>query len=154
MKKVLAILLVCFLSSNLLEAQWYTRSCGVADLSGINTEAYECLSKKVSKILWTGKATCIVGTSLALAGGITMLVSDPCCSSGNYMIGAALVVSGLAIDAIGIPIWIIGANRKQNLSDSQLSSDEQPGSIQLAPNLIYSPFLKRHAFGITASVRF
>ena len=83
-----------------------------------------------------------------------MLASDPCCSSGNYMIGGAVLVSGLAIDVIGIPVWIIGANRKNALSDSQVNSDEQPGSIQLAPDLIYSPFLNSYAVGITASVRF
>jgi len=99
--------------------QWYNKSCGVSDINNSTLDEFECLWKKSNNIAKIGRTTCAFGTAFMIAGGITMIVADPCCSSGALLLGYFAVLGGGAINIVGIPIWTVGAARKSKLKGSE-----------------------------------
>ena len=108
---------------------------------------------EADKTIREGMRTCGVGTSIAVLGGITMAVSSE--GDGGYsMIGAAGIISGLAVVIVSIPIWTIGASRRSKLTESPAYKDSQPATLQITPLIENNQFNKQASLGLTASLNF
>ena len=116
MKPLPILIFILFLSPLSSGAQWYNRTCGTADLDHLNQQQFDCLWKRSRTLARIGSATTLAGSVAVLAGGITMLAADPCCSSGRLLSGYFVFLTGLAIDALGVPVWIVGSSRMSNLN--------------------------------------
>ena len=151
-----AILSVVFIFSILCSAncQWYYKSCGVSDINNPTIDEFDCLWKKSNNIAKVGRTTCAVGTAFMIAGGITMIAADPCCSSGTMLLGYFAVIGGGAINFVGVPIWIVGAERKSKLKGSEHFKKQAIETIRITPVIQRNHFNNSHAFGITATLSF
>jgi len=150
------ILSVAFVFSLLcsVNCQWYYKSCGVSDINNTTIDEFDCLWEKSNNIAKVGRTTCVVGTAFMIAGSITMLASDPCCSSGVLFLGCFAVLGGGAINIVGAPIWIVGAERKSKLKGSGHYNNRALGTVRLTPVIQRNHFNNSHAFGITATMSF
>jgi hypothetical protein len=151
-----AILSVVFVFSLLCSAncQWYYKSCGVSDINKTTIDEFDCLWKKSNNIAKVGRTTCAVGTAFMIVGGITMIASDPCCSSGTLLMGYFAVLGGGAINIVGAPIWIVGAQRKSKLKGIGNINKQALETIRLTPAVQRNHFNNNHTFGITATISF
>lgn len=151
-----AILSFVFIFSVFCSAncQWYYKSCGVSDINNVTKDEFDCLWKNANKIVKVGRTTCAVGTAFMIAGGITMLATDPCCSSGQTLLGFYTVIGGTAINIVGLPIWLVGAKRKSKLKASRHFNNQGLGTIRLTPIIQGNHFNSSHTFGITATISF
>ncbi len=152
--RVLPAILLLLAICNVLHAQWYTRSCGVADPENMDPDQFECLWKKSNTIATVGKITCGVGTAVFLVGSITMVAANPCTSSGLLLLGGFTAITGLAVDAIGAPIWIVGGTRKSKLKANPLYDDRQKFSLRISPSLKGIDPGNQHAFGMSVTIYF
>ena len=154
MKELVALVLfVCsiFCSAN---CQWYHKSCGVSDIYNTTVDEFDCLWKKSNNLALIGKTTCAVGTAIMIAGGITMIAADPCCSSGLLLLGYLAVEVGLAINIVGVPIWVVGAIRKSNLKENKHFKNQAFKTIKITPALHRNHYNNSYAFGIAATLSF
>jgi hypothetical protein len=151
-----AILSIVFVFSLLCSAycQWYNKSCGVSDINNTTIDEFDCLWNKSNNIAKVGITTCAVGTAFMIAGGITMLATDPCCSSKTFLMGYFAFLGGGAINIVGAPIWVVGAERKSKLKGSEHFNNRAFETIKLTPVVQRNHFNNSHAFGITATVSF
>lgn len=134
--------------------QWYYKSCGVSDINNTTLDELDCLWNKSNNIAKIGKTTCAVETAFMIAGGITMIATDPCCSSGTLLIGYFAVLGGGAINIVGVPIWIVGAERKSKLKGRGHFNTQALETIGLTPIIQKNHFNKSHSFGINATISF
>lgn len=153
MKVIFPILLV-FLCVRWADGQWYNRSCGVADINNTTAEEFDCLWKKSTTIAKVGGITSIVGTTVLVTGALTMITSDPCCSSGKWLVGYLTVLTGAAIDIIGVPVWMTGVYRKSILRNNPHYSEQASATITISPSLQRNFPKRTCSFGITASLCF
>lgn len=151
-----AIVSVIFASLILCSAncQWYNRSCGVSDINNATLDELDCLWKKSNNLAKVGKTACAVGTTFMIAGGITMIATDPCCSSGLLLLGYFSVLGGGTINILGIPVWLTGAERKSKLKESIHFKNHAVKTIRVSPVLQRNHFNNNHTFGITATLSF
>lgn len=149
---VSAILIFSFLCT--ANCQWYYRSCGVSDINNTTLDEFDCLWKKSNNLAKVGITTCAVGTTFMIAGGITMIAADPCSSSGLLLLGYFSVLTGGAINILGLPVWIIGGGRKSTLKESLHFKDQALKAIRISPVLQRNHFNNNHTFGITATLSF
>ena len=133
MKHQLVFAFLIILIFNRASAQWYSTHCGAPDLETLDRKQYECLWLKAQQPYKAGMIITLVGSAAVLGGGITMLASDPCCSSGNFLIGTMTFLSGIAVDIIGIPIWIVGSHRKSELRKSSWYQEVSGSKIKIKP---------------------
>ncbi len=154
MKK--AIVSVIFVFSLLCSAncQWYHKSCSVSDIYNTTVDEFDCLWKKSNNLAKVGRTTCAVGTAFMIAGGITMIAADPCCSSGILLLGYFAVLGGGAINIVGLPIWIVGAERKSKLKKSIHFKNQPITTIRITPVLQRNNYNNNHTFGLTATISF
>ena len=143
-----ALLFMCHVN-----AQWYERACDVRDFELATSDEFECMWNKAGKTVDTGMRTCGIGTGIAVLGGVTMFVSGA--SDGAYsMIGATGIICGLATVAASVPIWAIGASRRNKLMDTPAYKDSRSTTFQISP-LIHNNQISKHAsLGISASLSF
>jgi hypothetical protein len=149
---VSAIFVLSFLCA--ANCQWYYRSCGVSDINNTTSDEFDCLWKKSNNIAKVGRTTCAVGTTFMIAGGITMIAADPCCSSGVLLLGYFAVLGGGAINILGAPIWIVGGRRKSTLKESVHFNDQALKTIRITPVLQRNPCINNYTFGIAATISF
>ena len=152
--KALVSMIFIFLCVQWADGQWYNRSCGVSDINNTTAEEFDCLWKKSITISKVGGITSIVGTAVLFTGIITMSTSDVCCSSGKWLLGYFTVLTGAAIDIIGIPIWMTGVHRKSILRKSPHFAEQACNRIIISPSLLRNSFTQACSFGITASLSF
>ncbi|MGW8317097.1 MAG: hypothetical protein ACWGNV_15980, partial [Bacteroidales bacterium] len=110
MRRLVVFIFTLLLACPETGAQWYKGDCGATSLENLNQEQFDCLWEKSHRLIRTGRTTTLVGSSAILAGGITMLAADPCCSSGILLGGYFILLTGFAIDVVGIPVWIMGSH--------------------------------------------
>jgi len=151
MKKILLVFLIVLLFSNAADAQWQNRSCGVIDINACSMEEFECLWNKASKVAHGGAVTTIVGSSIIVAGGIIGLVGR---SEDAVWTGLFFGMVGLFIDIIGVPIWIVGATRKNNLKKSPNYQNLNLGSLNISPALGLNQINNSQYLGISISLYF
>ncbi len=147
---------VIFVFSLLCSAncQWYHKSCGASDIYNTTVDEFDCLWKESNNLAKVGRTTCAVGTAFMIAGGITMIAADPCCSSGILLLGYFAVLGGGAINIVGLPIWIVGAERKSKLKKSIHFKNQPITTIRITPVLQRNHYNNNHTFGLTATISF
>ena len=116
MKKLLISLIV--LSSIISNAQWYTEY-GVTNMNELNEQQLNLALKQSQKTINIGVALTAIGVPLIIIGGVMYLsglneIIDQNIEGGlNKSATGSLIMCGGGLSAsIGIPIWIVGANRK------------------------------------------
>ena len=154
MKEVIVSVILVFSLLCSANCQWYHKLCGVSDISNTTVDEFDCLWKKSNNLTKVGKTTCAVGTAFMIAGGITMIAADPCCSSGLLLGGYFTVLGGVAINIVGVPIWVVGAERKSKLKESIHYKNQAVKTIRITPGLQRNHHNNNYAFGITATFSF
>jgi hypothetical protein len=147
MKRTLLLIIFILSFLNAIDAQWYHRSCGVTDINNTTSEEFECLWKKATKNVRVGGIITTIGISCLL---IAYIGSE---DEWTYL-GPIMIVGGLFIDLIGIPIWIIGANRRSKLKKNPKYEDFILGSLNLSPALGVNQFNGTHYVGMSLSLNF
>jgi hypothetical protein len=155
MKKALLLItiIVSFLYS--ADAQWNIKACGVTDIDNCTPEEFQCLWEKASKNFRGGKIATIVG-STCIVGGIIVyaLAYTPSGDMGHVLIGGALVISGVIVDAIGIPKWKLGADRKAELKKHPHYDAQSFGTLNISPTIERNHLNSKYALGVTATLSF
>jgi len=154
MMKAIVSVIIVFSFSYSASCQWYYRSCGASNIENTTLDEFDCLWKKSNNLAKVGRTTCAVGTTFMIAGGITMVAADPCCSSGLLLCGYFAVLGGVAINIVGIPIWVVGAERKSKLRESIHYKNQAFKTIGITPALQRNHCNNNYAFGITATLSF
>ena len=154
MKKLLLILCCMLLYPVTASAQWHVRSCEVPDIKLADPAEFECLWNRANKVALVGKISCAVGAGLVAAGGLTMLIADPCCASGYFMIGALGMEIGLVITAVSIPIWVVGSSRLSKLRSAHQSYDLHGAGLELSATIIINHVTQQEIPGIGLTCRF
>jgi hypothetical protein len=126
----------------------------VPDIHNITADEFDCLWTESYNLAKGGKTTVIVGTAFLLVGGITMIAANPCCSSGFFISGSLAVFVGGAINIFGIPIWIVGADRKSKLKESIHYKNQALKTLRISPVLQRNQLDNTPTFGITATINF
>ncbi|MEA3460894.1 MAG: hypothetical protein U9R49_03370 [Bacteroidota bacterium] len=153
MKSLLSLIAFILFSHCSVNAQWYERACGVQDFELATSDEFECMWNKADKIVHVGMRTCGIGTGIVVVGGVTMFVSSA--SDGAYsMIGATGIICGLATVVVSVPIWAIGASRKNKLMDSPAYQDFQGTSLQISPMIEKNHLNKQASLGLAVSLNF
>jgi len=155
MKKALLLItiIVSFLYS--ADAQWHLKACSVADIDNCTPEEFQCLWEKASKNVRGGKIATIVGSS-CIVGGIvvTALGYTPSGDMGHFLLGGFLIISGVIVDAIGIPTWKLGADRKAMLKEHPHYNAQSFGALNITPSIERIHFNSKYSLGVTASLSF
>ena len=151
MKKFLLLFFVIFSGLSYADAQWYYKSCGVADINNCTPSEFDCLWNNASKIAHGGAITTGIGTSLVAIGAI-LTVASGFTEAAHATVTLSMV--GLIIDMIGVPVWITGANRKSSLRKSPLYEALNSGSLNLSPTINRNQFTNTYSLGISASLSF
>lgn len=153
MKHILLLFVFALISSYSVKAQWYERACGVQDIELATSDEFKCMWDKADKTINAGMRTCGIGTGIVVLGGIAMFVSST--SDGGYsMIGATGIICGLATVSVSIPIWSIGASRRNKMMDSPAYQDFHGTSLQITPLIGNNQFTKHASLGISACLSF
>lgn len=152
--KTLLLLIVLGLCPQILHAQWYERRCGVSDLDDLTTDQFVCLWNRSKTVARTGGVISLVGTTVLVGGGITMATADPCCSSGQLLIGYFAVLSGIAIDLIGVPVWLTGIQRKSVLKKSEHFNNQALRTLRISPVLLKNNITQTCSCGMAITFRF
>ena len=152
--KIVILTFIPMFFSNSCFAQWYERQCAVTDLNKMTTEEYDCLWKSASTTRNIGLATTALGSSLILAGGITMITSDPCCSSARLLYGYFGLISGVVIDIIGIPLWSLGSKRRNEILPFHQGTALRYPSLRVAPSLHQNYLNHSYSIGFKATLSF
>ena len=154
MKKLLfLLLLICCYFGN-VTAQWHVRSCEVQDIQLATQDEFNCLWKKANTVAKVGKISFAVGAGLVAIGGITMLISDPCCSSGALLTGFLGLEAGVVIAALSIPIWSVGSSRLKKLRASPQYQVLQIRTVEMSPFLSKNQLNRQPAPGVALTFRF
>ena len=120
MKKTLLFFIVTFSVLCSVDAQWYYRSCGVIDINNTTSEEFECLWKKATKNVRFGAIITAIGGSSIITGIIIYFNYEEEGWVSFVPLAAAVFFSaGFFIGLTGIPIWIIGANRRSKLKKTR-----------------------------------
>jgi hypothetical protein len=96
----------------------------------------------------------MIGTTTMIAGSIIFIAADPCTSSGLLLQGGFAFVGGLAMNVLGIPVWLLGTSRKQKLKSSTFYDSSRGGTVHLTPSLNKDPFHNTYSLGLSAILSF
>lgn len=119
MKKLLILLLV--FSAIQVNAQWYTRQFGVDSINQLREEQLKISFTKAEKIDKTGKVMIISGITAIIVGEIIYQIGEREYEPGGILdfgfndkmfYGGVIIGVGAISSGIGIPLWIVGGNRK------------------------------------------
>jgi hypothetical protein len=166
MKKVIVLLtlLQVFITINPFQvyAQWY-KSYGVNNINELTEAQCKEAMEKAAITVKGGRILTVIGGADAILGGI--LFSIPSTSNGNMnfkeelnadlknlfrdVFGAVFLITGGAIAASGIPIWITGAVRKSSIRKVLA---KLPAKVSLSPQII--PEIHHYAVGLSVAIRF
>lgn len=118
MKKYLVGALIFLFTIN-VEAQWYERKYSVNDINDLNELQLTQALQKAKNNIGLGVALTVIGTG-AMIGGIAII------NKGRHkddffegfftaMEGGGIIVLGVIPFAIGVPIWLVNADRKKSI---------------------------------------
>ena len=117
MKTLLLALIVLFTFHS--NAQWYTKQFGVNDIHDLNKEQLNVALTKAEKTTKTGAALTLIGLPVFIVGSVisysgmkefTELDIDQ--GVNKLASGSLMMCAGVLSAGIGIPLWIVGNNRK------------------------------------------
>jgi len=153
MKNIVLLTVFALLSNISVNAQWFERACDVQEIEIATSDEFECMWNKADKTIHAGMRTCGIGTGIAVVGGITMFISSAS-DDGYSMIGATGIICGLATVAVSIPIWAIGASRRNKLMDTPAYEESQSATLHISPLINKNQFTKEASLGISAALSF
>src|SRR4030042_2167107 len=116
--KNLLILLLVFIAVH-SHAQWYTKQFGVNDISELNKDQLNIAFTKAEKTTKAGIAMTAIGLPVFIVGSV--FIYNGLNEFGELDIeqgvnklgtGAFMMCAGGLSAGIGIPLWIVGKNRK------------------------------------------
>jgi len=124
MKKTIILLLGIVLTLN-VNAQWYFNSFGVTNINELNEAQLNFALEKSTKTVETGQTLTFVGSGAAILGYIIYAASLNKIITDDYgnvsenvnksFAGAAIMYGGIITVGIGIPLWISGTNRRNDI---------------------------------------
>jgi hypothetical protein len=125
MKKLITICFLLFFSI-VINAQWYYNSINVTKINDLNQDQLNLALIKANKSIKTGQIMTGVGAGFAIIGaviygsGLTGIVNSGTTTGINNnlnksMAGAYIMGGGAIVAGIGIPIWISGSMRKNDI---------------------------------------
>jgi len=138
MKKLtLSLLILCFAFS--VNAQWYYNSFNVSNVNDLNQDQLNLSLTKANQSIKTGSIMTGVGAGVCIIGaimyssGLSNIVSSTTYSGidkglNKGIAGAYIAGAGGIIACIGIPIWISGSMRKNDI-EIALVKFQSTGSI-------------------------
>ena len=121
MKKLVVVLFLALFVIN-VQAQWYSRSFGVDNINDLSqAQLNYALQRaqsnvKIGRILTlSGVGAFTVGTVIAATSLGGFLSTWDTNELDTYVAGSMLMLLGMGSSAVGLPFWIIGANRKKKV---------------------------------------
>jgi hypothetical protein len=115
MKKLISI---CFLLFILFTGN--AQENNKSKWSDLNQDQLNLALAKSTKTIKAGKILTFSGLGVAFIGtgttliGLIILIEDP--SDNTAETGAYIMLAGITTMYIGIPVWIVGSNRKKNIT--------------------------------------
>jgi len=139
---------------------WINRYYQNKRLSDLNSEELSFLLTKATGTLNTGIVlACVGGGSVLIGGGIFLITAMKDLEGVNYS-GDSVYITAIIITAIGgvialtgIPILMIGANRKDEILRA-LNSIGKKAVLQIRPFMEYNRAINSNCSGLTVSLRF
>ena len=121
------ILLITILFTMNLNAQWYSTQFGVTDMNDLNQNQLNIGLEQSLKTIKTGQVLTGVGAVAGIIGtviysrGINDIISSTSTSQiddglNKGMGGAFLMYGGFLTMSVGIPVWIVGVQRKNTIT--------------------------------------
>ncbi len=104
-----------------MNAQWYTRQFGVNDINELNEEQLNISFTNAEKITKTGKVMTISGIAAIIVGEVIYQIGERKYEPGGIIdfgfndkmfYGGVIIGVGAISSGIGIPLWMVGGNRK------------------------------------------
>lgn len=124
MKKLIAFCFFVFfaIAGN---AQWYYNSFNVTNINELNQDQLNLALQKAERSIKTGKTLTFVGLGIGVVGailyssGLSGIVNDDISNLGSNtnkgVAGAYIMCGGFGMAGIGIPVWVSGARRKDDI---------------------------------------
>lgn len=119
MRKLLIILLA--FSAIQVNAQWYTRQFGVNNINELNEEQLNIAFTKFKKIATSGTFMTSIGIVAIIVGEVIYQIGEREYEPGGIIdfgfndkmfYGGVIIGVGAISSGIGIPLWMVGGNRK------------------------------------------
>jgi hypothetical protein len=122
MKLFLAVFILGIFTLN-VQAQWYSKSFGVDSITDLNEAQLNYLYQRAESNIKTGKIATFAGAGTFFLGAILAVngANNWVFNGGNInqldkvTAGSLLMVAGMGSFAVGVPFWIVGANRKKKI---------------------------------------
>ncbi len=157
-KAILSIVFLLIVSLS-IDAQWYTRSCGVSDISNWTTDEFGCMWKNASRHVVGGAITTGIGVSCIAVGLIAFDRSKGV--EGGVIgfteadeVGIVMFAVSIPFNLVGISLLIAGASRKSQLKNTPHSKGINSHSLNIAPTINRNHLNNTYSLGLTASLRF
>jgi hypothetical protein len=161
MKKTLflSILVVLTISLN-GQTPWYYRQYGVNNINDLSEEMLKEALQDAENKVKTGPILTFVGIGTTVVGGILYAhamsfdgtILDELRQIGPGTSGVLLMIAGSGIIAIGVPFWIIGADRKNSIEVALVKF--KPTSFSGYNEPTYLGSTKSEPFGLSLKIYF
>lgn len=121
MQRTLSFAILILFTLN-VQAQWYTQKYGVNDLNELSQAQMEFSLSKTEKNIKTGKILTYTGLGAGMVGmiigahatgGILERGIDD--TMAEFTAGGMLMLGGITCMVIGIPLWAVNANRRNEI---------------------------------------
>ena len=156
MKKTVFLIIFILSFINATEGQGYYQDVVVKDMSGFTIAQLNSEMDRAMKLKSTGRTLTVVGTSGMFIGLMALsyylMVWEEYPAAIDYAI-AVLLFGGFILDAIGIPLWIIG-HRTSKLSSVPNFDDLNMAYLNVSPKIGINQFNGTHYLGMSLSLNF
>ena len=147
MKRTLLLFIFIISFHNVIDAQWYYRSCGVTDINNTTYDEFECLWVHSTRTILAGAIATAIGTSCMIVGFYIILYEN---IDNPFLFFTGFITTFF----VGIPIWITGAVRKSQLRKTPNYNLLNLGSLNLSPVIGLNKFNGSHYLGMSLSLNF
>jgi len=142
MKKILFVLVFVLFVFN-ANSQWYQKY-GVTNINDLSEEQLKYSLQKAETNIKTGKILTYTGLGFGIIGIIVgthatlgIFNNELDKTLNEYTAGGALILGGMGAMAVGIPFWIVGTSRRNqvevaliSLKYSSYSGNYQPANLK------------------------
>jgi hypothetical protein len=121
MKKIVPVIVLVLFVFN-ANSQWYQKKYGVTDINELRVEQLNYSLEKAETNIKTGKILTYTGLGFGVIGIIVgthatlgIFNNDIDKTLNEYTAGGMLILGGMGAMAVGIPFWIVGASRRNQI---------------------------------------
>ena len=150
MKRFILIFIIIISFVAAAEAQWYYRKCNVADINNCTIEEFDCLWGKATTVVIGGAITTALGTGLL----VYAYIRENYYFQPGDLSGLITIPAGLILNLVGIPVWVTGAVRRNELRKTANYQNLHSGCLNISPILGLNQFNKSPCFGLSLSINF